>query len=389
MYAESMRAVLVFLACTGCSSILGIEDFKLGDAGGGGEMGEVGYCLGFPKFRVCLDEEPTSPLAIDEDLLLDTSASNLCANKQPTSWSMQGQPKACFLVGSSVTISAKVQARGALPLVIFASESITITSSLDAASHNASPTNMIHGPGSTNMMQQQELMCIGTAPGTGTATAGGRGGTFRTRGGDGGKSSAGSVGGQPPDPSVDPPMVLRPGCDGGSGPTSTTNMTGGSGGYGGGAVYLVAKNKITINGVVNVSGAAGGGGRATAGGGGGGSGVMIHRHAMTNTAKGGLLMGTGGGGGGGGGQSTGSYGLEPSLQTPTQVAPGGVGGTPGGNGGDGFASTPPTVSQAERGDSAAVGGPASGGGGGGGGSGYIHANVTLSGITTSPSVSTP
>jgi hypothetical protein len=379
-----MRAVLVFLACTGCSSILGIEDFKLGDAGGGGEMGEAGYCLGFPKFRVCLDEEPTSPLAIDEDLLLDTSASNLCASKQPTSWSMQGQPKACFLVGSSVTISAKVQARGALPLVIFASESITITSSLDAASHNASPTNMIHGPGSTNTMQQQELMCIGMAPGTGAATAGGSGGTFRTRGGEGGRSSAGSLGGKAPDPSMDPPMVLRPGCDGGSGPTNTTtNMTGGSGGFGGGVVYLVAKNKITINGVVNVSGAAGGGGRATAGGGGGGSGGMILLHAQTITGNGGVLVANGGGGGGGGGQSTGSYGLEPSLQTPTQVAPGGVGGAPGGNGGDGFAGTMP----AEAGDSAAAGGPASGGGGGGGGGGYIRANVSPMNLTASPNIS--
>jgi hypothetical protein len=380
-----MRAVLVFLACTGCSSILGIEDFKLGDAGGGGgEMAEVGYCLGFPKFRVCLDSEPTDTQSITENLLLDTSTGTLCAVTQPKSWSMQGQPAACFIVGSSVTISAAVfQAKGGRPLVIFASESITVESQIDAASHNTSPTSMIHGAGSTDALQQQQLMCPGPAPGGGAATGGGGGGTFKTRGGTGGRSSAGSVGGQAPQPSADPPMILRPGCDGGSGPTSTTNMTGGSGGYGGGAVYLVAKNKITINGVVNVSGAAGGGGRATAGGGGGGSGGMILLHAQTITGNGGVLMANGGGGGGGGGQSTGSYGLEPSLQMPTQVALGGVGGAPGGNGGDGFAGTMP----AEDGDSAAAGGPASGGGGGGGGGGYIRANVSPMNITASPNIS--
>jgi hypothetical protein len=380
-----MRAVLVFLACTGCSSILGIEDFKLGDAGGGGgEMAETGYCLGFTGFRVCLDEEPTAPQSFTSDLLLSTSNSPKCATKQPASWKSQNQPDACFIIGTTVTISSGAfQAQGERPLVIFASDSIKISSQIDAASHNTSPTNTIRGPGSKEMPPTQ-LMCMGMSPGTGVATGGGSGGSFGTRGGDGGMSSAGAAGGTASVPTTVPPMFLRPGCDGSRGPTSDGGAQGGSAGPGGGVVYLVANNKITIDGFINVSGGAGGGGMTTTGGGGGGSGGMILLHAKMIDGMG-VLIANGGGGGGGGGQSNGVFGREPSPQTPTQSAPGGSGGPPGGSGGNGFAGP----SQAQRGVGGSAGGPASGGGGGGGGGGYIRANVMPTGLTTSPAVSTP
>jgi hypothetical protein len=339
------------------------------------------YCLGFTGLQVCLDKAPTNMPQTIPTLTPNTgapdgmNASPLCAPEQPKSWMAQGQPPACFIIASSVTINGTaVQVIGARPLVIFASDTITIDTQIDAASHRTS-----QGPASN----AAQCMAVTMGP-TGNATGGGAGGSFMTKAGDGGPSSAGIAGSRAA-AAESPPTKLRGGCGGINGSTTSNNAMGGLGGAGGGAVYLVAGKQITINGFINVSGAPGGGGAATAGGGGGGSGGMILLHAPMITGTGVLLANGGGGGGGGGAQVPGSSGNEASPQIPSQVATGGSGGGgTGGAGGFGFA----LGTEAKTGNMAAAGGPLSGGGGGGGGGGYIRANVT-SQLTSSPPISMP
>ena len=363
-------AVVVLLS--GCSSILGIEDFKLGDAGGGDTLDATGtgYCLGPTGWRVCLPMEPTMPRDITQSLMpLSTTASGLCLGSQPPSWLAAGQPEACFIVGTNVTINAPVvQVSGGRPLVIFASDTITIEQQLDVASHGAT-----RGPAAPS------TACI--APGAamnGTGNSGGgggAGGSFMSRGGRGGTSTNQTVGGVPAGADTQAPTILRGGCSGGVGGNATG--VGGAPGTGGGAVYLVAGQRIVINGFINASGTGGGGGGHVAGGGGGGSGGMIVLHAPTIGGNGGVVLANGGGGGGGGtGGAMGGSGMDPTPQMPELSAGGGGGGS---QGGSGFAGTS-IAADGGQGTPTTLGG----GGGGGGGSGYIRANVGLSQIMQSP-----
>jgi hypothetical protein len=326
-------------------------------------------------WRVCLAAEPTTaPQNITSMLLLDTMTSPLCATTQPPSWKAANQPDACFLIGTQITFGAPViQAVGSRPLVVFASDTITIATQLDVASR---ATRSGAGAPST--------LCNPPTAATGGQTGGGgAGGTFGTQGGDGGAGSSGGASGTPGRASMRDsqlPTVLRAGCTGGVG--GSTANAGGMPGAGGGAVYLVAKNRITINGFINASGAPGLGGNPVAGGGGGGSGGMIVLYAPTITGNGGVLVANGGGAGGGGGTSNvGGTGSEPSPQMPAMIASGGTGGAGGGVGGNGFAGTTNATTGANGSPTAATGG-----GGGGGGAGFIRANVMPSQITTSPAV---
>jgi len=369
-----MRWVAVLLL-SGCSSILGIDDFKLGDAGttDGPDAAETGYCLGPTGWRVCLPAEPTAPRPIDSSLNFSTDGSPLCASMQPQSWKAAGQPDACFIVGTQVTLSAPmIQATGGRPLVIFASDSITIMSQLDVASHGGSPSSV--GPASPS------ALCVpGVAAVDNTAAgSGGGGGSFMTRGGDGGNSSAGPVGGRASAADAQAPTHLRGGCPGGRGGNATE--LGGTPGTGGGAVYLVAGNRIVVNGFINASGSGGRGGGRLAGGGGGGSGGMIHLHAPAISGNAGVLVANGGAGGGGGGnQQLGASGADPTPNMPQMIAIGGTGGSGGGTGGNGFAGTTLATIGANGTPTTAAAG-----GGGGGASGFIRANVALSQLTSSP-----
>src|SRR5688572_27786316 len=119
---------LLLVALSGCSSILGIEDFKVGDAGGGGDgdATEMGFCLGPPGWRVCLPQEPTTPITVSTSGSLNTnSGATLCQLTQPPSWRAAGQPEACFFIGSTIAFDAsQLQIVGSRPLVVFASDTI-------------------------------------------------------------------------------------------------------------------------------------------------------------------------------------------------------------------------------------------------------------------------
>jgi len=108
-------------------------------------------------------------------------------------------------------------------------------------------------------------------------------------------------GGQSPAASA---TVLRAGCDGQvAGKSSNDNP--GAIGRGGGAVYLVANNSITITGSVNASGSAGTLGSQQAGGSGAGSGGTIKLYAAAAlSVTGAVLIANGAGGAAGGGSNS-------------------------------------------------------------------------------------
>jgi hypothetical protein len=260
----------------------------------------------------------------------------------------------CVVKGTDVIIEQRVPVRGMRPAVILASNSLTIDANgvVDAAG-----TFNFGGPGA-------DLACNTTATAGGNNSmggGGGAGGSFGTTGGNGGNGggSAGKAGLAAP--AIAAPSMLQGGCSGTEGGDGGASTHGGRG-FGGGGVYLVAGELLTIQGTVTASGAGGRGARfSKGGGGGGGSGGMIVIYAPTAVVDASTKIFANGGGGGGGanGNRSGADGVTPTE--PLVAAPGGLG--QGGNGGTGaFLTTAPGAGMSSS----------DGGGGGGGGAGVIY-----------------
>jgi hypothetical protein len=372
-YLERMRRALLVLL-TGCSSILGIEDFKFGDAGGGSEMTTSGFCLGPTGWQICMPMEPTAAQNFDTPVSFSTTSNSRCEVMQPASWKAAQQPDACIVVGKTITVTADIPFTGDRPLVLFASDSITISMDVDVSSKSQISQRGAGSPGDACKV-----------PGAATAASGGAGGSFIGKGGSGGVASvSGTVAGVAAEPDTARPTKLRGGCNGGVG-ANANGAQGGTAGRGGGAIYLVAGNRITINNAaINASGSLGGPAGQNAGGGGAGSGGMIVLFAPVISGENGTLVANGGGGGGGGGGNmAGVGGGEPVPTAPGNVARGGPGGGGGGTGGDGFAGG--TAAKTGLNGSPTT---ACGGGGGGGGAGYIATSVTPTNLVISPPAQT-
>lgn len=195
--------------------------------------------------------------------------------------------------------------------------------------------------------------------GTLSYKSGGGGGGFASVGGAGGSVAAGAAGGAAG--AVNLGTQLRGGCPGGLGGGSTARAS-----PGGGALQLVARQTITVAGVISAPGRGGEGGGFGNGGNGGGSGGDLLLEAQQVVASSGGLTCNGGGGGEAGTPNAGQAG-----QLTTTPARGGTDGIAGGSGGDGAADV--TAAQPGEGSSFFAGG-----GGGGGGLGRIRINVTNS-----------
>jgi hypothetical protein len=369
-----MLRYAALLAVVGCTSRINPEfckthpdDTSCGSSDGATDDASA-LCLGVDTFAVCI-QPPTMPATIAMDF--DTDLGTECAMTQPANWKAAGQPDACFVIGTTVTLDM-VRAHGGRPLIAVASDSITVTG-LDVSSTRVSSTV---GAGF-----DPSVCAAGMPPGTSTnGGGGGAGGTFfGSPGGSGGQGGGPALGGVPPQVATMPPTLLRGGCPGQVG--AIGQAAGGAGGIGGGAVYLLAANQIDLsNATLNASGAGGDTGNKAAGGGGGGSGGMIVLHATTVGTTGATLLANGGGGGGGGAGGTGMAGSDPNPMMVTMPAAGGTGGSNGG-GGAGFAGT----SNAQGGQ---TGNGGCGGGGGGGGSGYIGSNHVIGTTMVSPQPTT-
>jgi hypothetical protein len=313
-------------------------------------------CFGPANFSICLpDPLPAGTRDVTGDLDTDGAACNAVTPQI-------GGPDLCVVDGAHVTVNAALIAHGSRPLVLLATEDLSIAGRVSVAT----PHTGMPGAGAN------ATDCAASGPGVTSSGAGsgGAGGSFGSVGGHGGTSNnANGTGGIAGAPIAGAPTTVRGGCPGGDGGDGGAGTSGGHG-DGGGAVYLLSGGTLSIVGSVNASGAGATHGAAgRGGGGGGGSGGMIAAYAKTSLSIGSaaVLVANGGGGAGGSANSAvGSDGAEPDPTMPLVPAPFGPGGgSNGGPGGAGAASTiaaQPGVTDPSRSD---------GGGGGGGGGGVI------------------
>jgi len=327
------RLVALALIAVGCRQIAGLDDPLPGD--GTGSSGP--FCYGEHLVQVCFSAEPSGDL----QLMGNFSGASPPCNTNVTS----GGDGFCVISGATIEVASgiTVTATGAPPFVLVASDSITITGTLDASSHGG-------GTGSQMGAGADYAGCMtGSSPSNG---GGGEGGSFAMLGGSGGTNGSGSP--TTAGATIDA-ASLHGGCPGHASSGSEIR-----GGHGGGAIYMIATNTISVPGVVDASGAGGSGGDDPGtGGGGGGTGGMIGLEASTVNV-GGFVFANGGGGGQGGGN--GQSGKE-SLNGA--VGAGGAGSGSGGDGGDGGADS--------NGGAGMNAGTGTGGGGGGGGGGSVGA----------------
>jgi hypothetical protein len=307
-------------------------------------------CLGTELLNICIMPASLSELTISEAMTIDTDNPQMCT----------ATGRYCVVAATTLRVNATLRATGAKPLVLLARDAILVNQLIDVGSHRL-PAEFV-GAGA------DPVACLaGAQPST---SGGGAGGSFAGAGGNGGSGGAGAAGGLPARATT-PITAFRGGCAGQDG-----NGAGkGTGGHGGGAVYLIAGNRIDITGPgINAVGEGGTGGAVIAnspsGGGGGGSGGMIGLDAPTITCTGLILANGGGGGQGSGTSNTGAAGSDPT----------GIGAAGGGTGGSVFGGTGGNGSFGAAGGSGANGSIAlsvgAGGGGGGGAAGIVKARAT-------------
>ncbi|MBA3397876.1 MAG: hypothetical protein H0T89_34955, partial [Deltaproteobacteria bacterium] len=218
-------------------------------------------CFGSGAFYVCVQAVPSASVR-----LMGAYSTTTCA--APGAPAMIGNTPVCAIVGGVLELQAGdvFGIGGDKPLVLIAVDDILINGTFDVSSGVGDT-----GPGANaTECNSTGIAGVGNVNGGG----GGAGGSFGSRGGNGG-SGAGGSGGLATAAVMAPVTILRGGCPGGAGGAGTI-VTPASVGPGGGAVYLVARDKIEVRGIINASGA---GGSATVqgknGGYGAGSGGMI------------------------------------------------------------------------------------------------------------------
>lgn len=345
-----MRRCALLLLLVGCKQVFGLEApaHEAGGTDAGTRDALPDNCIGRGLFTRCYDtgEEPMGTWEAQE--AIDSSNAGMCDAIVPQ---VDG-PELCVIERASVVIDTQVYLVGPRPVVIVSSSTIEITPQALLAAVGFSAG--FDGAGA-------RPSCGGTGqPSSFSAGAGGGGGGFGTAGGQGG------VGKDTPSHAIGGPATtlvrIEGGCGGGAGGVGGSG-TPAAGGFGGGAVYFVARDSITMNGWIIASGTGGKGGMTLDGGGGGGSGGLVGFDAPTivfgSTAQ---IAANGGGGGGGGDNNKGGDG-------GTAMSPGeaGAGGAPGsdeaGRGGAG--------AYLEVGAQVGLDGGLAAGGGGGGGAGVV------------------
>ena len=322
----------------GCDRVYGLHHPPATDAE---IVSDAPTCFGTGLVELCLLEAPTRSLVFPHDAVvtIDT-ATGICE-------SYAGAPGWCVISGGTVAVDGTLRGTGPLPLVLIATDTLTVTGSIDVSSQN--------GIGAGG-----EPAACPSGLGGNANSGGGAGGTFGGRGGGGGTSATGGQGGT--SAAVPPITTLRGGCHGGGGANTSGNA-----GHGGGAIYLIADGTITIAGTIDASGGgglAGPGATIPGGGGGGGAGGMIGLDAPAIEITGSVFANGGGGGEGGGDPASGAAGDRPMA--PGTPAKGGGGSTiNGGDGGDGAAGANTTGTNGRAGTASSSGGGGGGGGGGG------------------------
>jgi len=349
-------------------------------------------CFGSGNFTICLQTPPTSSLDIETDTTIATDSTVATGSAAACDLLIPqtGGPTLCvmartsIIVAATATLSAIVaEGSGGGPLVLLATGDLTVSGTVDVASHLVAGTI---GAGADSSLCSLPTGA-GEPNGSGSG-GGGAGGSFGTTGGAGGGENGVANGGKPGAAIASPPELLHGGCRGGWGGSHSVGPY--DYGDGGGAVYLLAGGTISISGIVNASGDAGF--ADTSNGGGGGAGGMIALFAPTlNASASAKILANGGGGAGGGASTTGGgLGNDPNPMTPLTPAPGGFGAsTPEADGGAGGSGAAGTMTATAGGSTPTYsGGYVGGGGGGGGGLGVIRVLsgqlITSTGAMVSP-----
>jgi len=290
-----------------------VGDEQRDDGGmGDGPVNQVCYGATNGLVKPCFPTAPTGPVMLSGTI--DTGTSSLCST---TVTQANGF---CVIAAETIQIEATVRAVGTKPLVLVATKTIDVGSTLEAASRRSGAAPYVNTQ--TGAGSDPTGGCDG---GTNPAVnGGGAGGSFIGAGGIGGAGTGGTGGA--PGTKRTAVNTLRGGCRGQDAPG-----TGGKGGRGGGAVYLIAETSILIDAAINASGEGGHPGiTGSVGAGGGGSGGMIVLDSPMITNNSAVFANGAGGGEGSGNTTPGNPGPEPIDQN---AAPGGGGGTT--NGGDG------------------------------------------------------
>lgn len=369
-------AIIITISLHACAFDLSVTSGPPIDASGASDGSDAAsdappidpsLCFGTGFGRVCLAAVPTTPLTLATNLAFDTGGT-AC-----TETPMVGGDPMCVLAGTTVLLPTGVTFRGvgSRPLIIVAVDSVTIDGILSVSSL----AGLASGAGAASAGCGAATAGLDDASGA----SGGAGGTFGGRGGVGGigdTNDTPSAGGQPAQPFT--PTTVRGGCPGTSG--GTGDAAGGAGRSGGGALYLVARVRILVNGSIYAMGRGGGGAMSRGGGGGGGSGGLVGFDAPMTVINGGV--GANGGGAGEGARVQAETGLDGEDGFLGFRARGGddldpLDG-PGGDGSEGATTAGGTGGAA-----------AGGGGGGGGGAGYVYvkgARTGAGGVSPAPTV---
>lgn len=332
----------------------------------------VPACFGDDPFKLCFTSAPTGVIDVPTATTFDTVNGTISGTPLTCATPLSGGTGYCVLAARTIIISTPLRAVGTRPLVLVAAESITVptSASIDVGSHRR-PAGSI-GAGADPSTGCNEAGLPTVANGTG---GGGSGGSFRGTGGTGG--GGGNGGGVPGQrtPGILTVTTVRGGCPGEDGAGDNK----GAAGHGGGAVFLLAGSRITVDGTILAGGEGGGGATGMdSGGGGGGSGGMIGFNAP-NLIVTGAVVANGGGGGEGAVAVSGHHGSD---AVTTDSAAGGAGGSAlGGDGGAGSAGSISISGGLGQDGSPNMGG---GGGGGGGGAGLIKGPPGSLGPNVSP-----
>jgi hypothetical protein len=374
---SAMRLLAIVCVLAGCDKVFLRELAAPADA----DTRCLGHASPDGLARVCPAVEREDYVVPDD---VDTDDVATCTEIEDA-----GATKICVIAASNISVRGSAVVHGNRPLLLAARHALVVEASatVDVASHGSGKL----GPGAS------PTLCVAASgDSTTNAASGGAGGGFGNAGGAGGDADA--IRGASASPIVSPTAV-RAGCTGGRGGSAVNS--GGLGGAGGGALYLIAGERIEIDGAIDASGAGGSGGlKATmtgggGGGGGGGSGGLIGFDAPEVTIAAAAHVVANGGGGGGGGSnftgtpSNGGAGRDPDVFGGTYpfAATGGNAGTPlGAAGGAGASGMAAPSTGASSGPSPNGTG---GGGGGGGGAGHILIFSPAAAIADAMSFSPP
>lgn len=369
-----LRRLCYVLVLSGCQHVFGIGPEPLppdGDVDAAIDAPvpptDATTCFGHddaPFMRVCVEQVPAKDLVLSSAIAtnIDLACDEIL---RPAN-----APEICVVLARSITVTGNVRVNGARPLMLVAT---TIVVAADGT------LEAVGRAGGAVAAGAPYVGCGGT-PGQSRAAlagAGGAGGSFAFAGGVGGAGGDAAVLGGQPGP-VEQPRFLRGGCNGTQGGMLGQATPGGGAapGRAGGALYLLAGERMQIDGTINASGAGGDGGTNNRGGGGGASGGMIILEAPTlELGAAAQVFALGGGGGGGGGDAAGTSGG--TAQVAGTLPAGGAGGgnvVTGGMGG--------RVTRMSAGQVGAKGN-LGGGGGGGGSVGVIRMYPVLQTMVTS------